>query len=158
MLDHDTAGVFTDFVRSVGPRLRQSLIAALGPETGREAAAEALAWAWEHWPKLEALDNPAGYLYRLGRNRGTSSLRRRPVFAQPEDDATADDPWVEPGLTAALARLSEMQRVTVLLVHGFGWTQREVAEHFDIAAGTVQVHVERGMARLRNDLKVELHA
>lgn len=158
MLDHDTTGVFTEFVREVGPKLRQSLIAALGPETGREAAAEALAWAWEHWPRLETLDNPAGYLYRLGRNRGTSSLRRKPVFTQPGDDVTADTPWVEPGLTAALARLSEMQRVTVLLVHGFGWTQREVAAHFQVAAGTVQVHVERGMAKLRDDLKVELHA
>ncbi len=158
MVDHDTETVFTEFVVAVGPRLKQSLIAALGPETGREATAEALAWAWEHWPKLEAMDNPGGYLYRLGRNRAASHLRRRPAFTPPPQDGPGDYPWVEPGLSSALARLSEMQRVAVLLVHGFGWTFREVAEHLGVAGGTVQVHVDRGMAKLRNDLRVELNA
>lgn len=157
MPEPSTEKAFTEFVGDIGPKLRQSLIAALGPETGREAAADALAWAWEHWAKLQAMDNPGGYLYRLGRNRANSSLRRRPVFP-PHEREIQDDYWVEPGLPAALAQLSEMQRVAVLLVHGFGWTYREVAEHVRVASGTVQVHVNRGMAKLRTDLKVELNA
>lgn len=157
MHDDESSVAFTGFVQEVGPRLRQSLIAALGGEAGREATAEALAWAWENWDRLQRTHNPAGYLYRLGRNRGISALRRRrPVFPLP--DRLPDEPWVEPGLPAALSRLSETQRVAVLLIHSFGWTYREVADHLGIAAGTVQVHVHRGMSKLRHDLKVDVHA
>jgi DNA-directed RNA polymerase specialized sigma24 family protein len=149
---------FTAFVREHQTRLRQALIATLGGEVGREATAEALAWAWEHWPRLQTMDNPVGYLYRLGKNRGISMLRRRrPAFPSPSAPSS-DGPWVEPGLPAAVARLSETQRVAVLLVHAFGWTYREVAEHMSVAVGTVQVHVERALTRLRHDLKVETHA
>lgn len=157
MSDDDRARLFTEFVREVGPHLRQSLIAALGGEGGREAAADALAWAWEHWPRLQEMDNPAGYLYRLGRNRGISVLRRRPVFPLPPDPS-GDGPWVEPALPSALAHLSEAQRVAVLLIHAFGWTYREAAEHLGVGTSTVQSHAERGMAKLRHDLKVEAHA
>lgn len=148
---------FTVFVRTVEPRLRQSLTAALGAEAGREATAEALAWAWEHWARLEEMDNPAGYLFRLGRNRGVSMLRRRPVFPALSGDSDGDGPWVEPGLAAALAHLPETQRVVVLLLHGFAWTYREVAAHLGVSTSTVQSYAERGMARLRRDLKVEAH-
>jgi hypothetical protein len=45
MPDDDPAQVLTEFVREIEPRLKQSLVAALGGEAGREATAEALAWA-----------------------------------------------------------------------------------------------------------------
>ncbi len=157
MPDDDRAEVFTEFVREVEPRLRQSLVAALGGEAGREATAEALAWAWEHWSRVEGMDNPGGYLYRLGRNHATTMLRRRPVFSSPPEPS-GDGPWVEPGLPAALAHLSEVQRVVVMLIHGFGWTYREAAAHLGVGVSTVQTHAERGMAKLRHKLKVETHA
>jgi DNA-directed RNA polymerase specialized sigma24 family protein len=159
----DDADAFTAFVAERGPRLKQALIAALGGEVGREAAAEALLWAWEHWSRLQGMDNPSGYLYRLGKNRGIAMLRRRDGFAMlrrrdgfPVEPSVSsgDGPWVEPGLTAALQRLTQMQRVAVLLVHGWGWTYREVADHLDVGMSTVQVHVNRGLAKLRRELKV----
>jgi len=61
---------FTRFVERVGPGLTQALVAALGGEVGREMSAEALAYGWEHWDRVGTLENPAGYLYRVGRNRG----------------------------------------------------------------------------------------
>jgi DNA-directed RNA polymerase specialized sigma24 family protein len=156
MGDDVRTAAFSAFVREVEPKLRHSLIAALGGETGREATADALAWAWEHWSRLEGMDNPAGYLFRIGSNRGATMLRRSVL--PPSPDPVVDGPWVEPGLPAALARLSQGQRVVVLLIHGFGWTHREVAEHLGVATGTVQRHAERGMAKLRHDLKVDAHA
>lgn len=42
------------------PRLRRALCAAYGMELGREATAEALAYAREHWRRLRVTDNPAG--------------------------------------------------------------------------------------------------
>jgi RNA polymerase sigma factor (sigma-70 family) len=63
-------------------------------------------------------------------------------------------PWVEPGLPRALNGLSEKQRVAVVLVCGFGWQLREVAELFGVKTTTVQNHVDRGLAKLRLDLEV----
>ena len=157
MPDERSDSAFSDFVREVGPRLKQSLMAALGGEQGRDAAAEALSWAWEHWDRVGNLSNPAGYLYRLARNRSVSSFRRRrPPILPPA--SFEDNPLVEPVLDAALARLSERQRTVVLLIHGFGWTYEEVADHMQLARGTVQTHMERAMRKLRSELGVEQDA
>ena len=48
----------------------------------------------------------------------------------------------EPGLPAALASLPERQRVAVVLVHGFGYTLREVADLTGIKTATVQNHLD----------------
>jgi DNA-directed RNA polymerase specialized sigma24 family protein len=141
---------FEDFFVVAEPRLRRALVATYGIERGREAAAEALAYGWEHWSAVRAMKNPTGYLYRVGQSR--SRVRRaRLVFTPDGHDAV---PLVEPGLAGALAQLSERQRVAVVLVHGFGWQLREVAELTGIAVTTVQNHVERGLARLRAALEV----
>ena len=42
---------FEAFVAKIEPDLRRALFAVLGVERGREATAEALAWAWEHWSR-----------------------------------------------------------------------------------------------------------
>ena len=63
------------------------------------------------------------------------------------------EPQVEPGLGRALARLSERQRVAVVLVHGYGWTHREVAELTGSRPTTIQNHLERGLRKLRADLE-----
>ncbi len=51
-----------------------------------------------------------------------------------------------------------MQRTVTVLVHGFGWTQREVAELLDVGLSTVQKHLERGLDKLRKALGVEIDA
>ena len=143
---------FEAFYRDAEPRLRRALVAALGPEPGREAAAEALAYACEHWERVRGMDKPVGYLYRVGQTRSRS--RREPVgFPVP---AEVGMPWVEPGLAGALAALSEHQRVAVVLAHGFGWTHREVGDVLGVAPSTVQNHVERGLANLRAALEVSI--
>jgi DNA-directed RNA polymerase specialized sigma24 family protein len=141
---------FCEFIERTEPRLHRSLVAKLGWETGREATAEALAFAWEHWAKVAKMHNPAGYLYRVG----TSRVRQRKSgtpFVQQDDRS----PWFEPSLGPSLAALSERQRIAVILVHGYSWTAQEVADMTGIKKSTVQSHVERGLAHLRERLKVE---
>src|SRR5580698_1154390 len=141
---------FQEFIEDAEPRLHRALVAKLGWEQGREATAEALAYAWQHWPKISAMANPGGYLYRVGQSR-VRWRKSGTVFARPDDGANS----FEPALGPALAALTERQRVAVVLVHGYGWTAREVAEVTGIKTTTVQSHVERGLARLRSQLQVE---
>lgn len=136
---------FTAFVRETEPRLRAALVAHFGPDRGREATAEALAYGWEHWDRVRSMSNPAGYLYRVGQHTGFRRPRR-PVFPVIPQHT---EPAVEPALPRALAELSRRQRTAVVLVHCYGWTPTEVAEFLDISVSTVRNHLERGMSRLR---------
>jgi RNA polymerase sigma-70 factor (ECF subfamily) len=151
--DEDTTTEFAAFVSASERILKQSLSAALGFEPAREATAVALAYGWEHWDRVGAMDNPAGYLYRVGLHWGRKAATPRPVVFPMA--VVEQSEWVEPGLPDAFASLSEKQRIVVYLVHGHDWTLSEVAELLKISKGTAQKHMERGMARLRRLLKVD---
>lgn len=151
---------FSAFVEAVEPRLRRALSAMWGMEGGREATAEALAWAWENWSKVQEMENSAGYLYRVG----VSRIRRRTLIGtrfieamHGPDDQTHCDPGAgsfEPALPAALDRLSQRQRAVAVLIHGCEWTHQEVADALGLSRSSVGTHLERAMANLRSDLGV----
>jgi DNA-directed RNA polymerase specialized sigma24 family protein len=152
-LDESTTRTeFERFMADAEPRLRTALVAVYGPDLGREAAAEALAYGWEHWARLRSFENLVGYLYRVGQTaaRPRRSSDSTPLFSAAE----RSEPWFEPGLAGALASLTDRQRTVVVLVHGFDWTLREVAEVSGLRVTSVQNHLERGMAKLRAALEV----
>jgi len=153
LADETKPDSFTEFMSRYEVKLRQSLTAAFGVERGVEGTADALAYGWEHWARVSAMENPAGYLYRVGydRARRVSSKRVRLPAVDP-----VTQPWVEPGLPKAFAGLPELQRVVVGLLHGYQWSMAEVAEYLGVSKGTVQTHDRRGMERLRRDLGVKL--
>ena len=132
---------------------RREARAAVGHDLGRDATAEALAYGWEHWERIEQMENPIGYLYRVGRSRVRQP--KRPILPPVPRAHTPD---VEPALPAALAKLSDRQRVVVVLVHGFDWTHNEVAALLEVESPTVATHLRRGLAKLRRHLKVEIDA
>jgi RNA polymerase sigma-70 factor (ECF subfamily) len=144
---------FEAFVDRVETGLRVALTAVFGPEDGRDAAATALAFAWEQWDRVSEMENPGGYLYRVGR----SSLRERkqPVWMPVPAEVA---PLVEPGLPAAIGTLSEKQRLAVVLVYAYGWERKEVAELADVTVSSIDTHLARGLSKLRRSLGVEAHA
>ena len=133
---------FDGFAQSVGPRLRAGLVAAYGPEVGAEAAATALAYAWENRSRVLEMANPAGYLYRVGQTAARRSRRPQGYLPVPE---THDLPDFEPRLLPALEALTEHQRIAVVLVHGLGWSQVETAELLDVDPSTVRTHISRAI-------------
>ena len=147
-LGHET---FEQFAAAARERLQRAFVAAYGPERGADATAEALGYAWEHWRRVRRMDNPVGYLYRVGQTR----TRPRRAAALPGWNAVrAHEPVFEPGLVDAIAQLSEQQRVAAVLVHGYEWTLREVADLMGVTISTVQTHLERALAKLRAALEV----
>lgn len=146
-VEHEAS--FASWYADVEPRLRAALVARYGPERGRDAAAAALAWAWEHWGESGDWESPVGLLYRVGQSK--SRLRRQGWLS---NDTRATPPDVEPALPEALARLPRQQRSVVVLVHGYDWTLAEVADLLGISKSSVQTHLERGMARVRQRLGV----
>lgn len=120
---------FDALIGEVKPRLARAFTAAYGTERGQEALAEAMSWAAGHPGRLLEMKNPAGYLYRVGQSRSRDRRTRVPVFPAP---ASVGLPEVEPRLPAALAALSQRQRVCVVLVVVEEWTYQEVAELLDV--------------------------
>ncbi|MBK5286878.1 MAG: sigma-70 family RNA polymerase sigma factor [Acidimicrobiia bacterium] len=146
---NDAAG-FDAFVVDVEPRLRRAFIGCRGADVAPDAVAEALAYAWEHWEHVRALDNPSGYLFRVGQSR--TRRRRQGVLPAPTALRCAE---VEPALIPALMSLSDRQRTAVWLVHGCDWSYAEVADAMHLSASAVGTHVARALAHLRDQLEVD---
>ena len=148
-------GSFEDFFARAEPRLRAALTSSYGADMGREATAEAMAWAYEHWDRVRDLDHRVAYLYRVGQSR-TRRLRRprRMTFAGSCGETIPD---VDPRLAGALAALPDRQRVAVTLVHGHDWSHADVATVMGVTASTVATHVARALAQLRAALEVAVN-
>lgn len=85
MNDADRAA-FESWFEQSEPRLRAALVASFGADVGRDAA-EALSYAWEHRARVLELDNPVGYVFRVGQRwarRHQQRARRRVGFASDE--------------------------------------------------------------------------
>ncbi len=145
---------FTGWAELAEPRLRGALTAVFGPHIGKDAAADALAHAWEHWDQVKARDNPLGYIYGVGRNKARRLAPTERIVLPPVAEQLL--PNVEPALPAAIAALPERQRIVLVLLYGYEWTMSEVGELLGIAKTTVQNHAERGLTRLRETLGVDL--
>lgn len=147
-------GSFSEFMEETEPRVRRALISGYGSQFGREATIEAYEYVWEHWDRVRKAANPTGYVYKTGAHCAARNRRqqgRRTGFDQPPTTAV---PWVEPKLNGALHRLSDPQRTSVVLIHGFDWTYQEVADLLGVRRSTVQRHLSRALNKLRSDLGV----
>lgn len=150
--DQTEADSFTEFARKAEPGLRRALTAGFGSEIGREAAAEALVYGWEHWSRLSGMDNPSGYLFRVGQNKARRLVGGSRWFGR--EEIVFEEPWAEPAFGRAWARLSDRQRIVVGLIHAFDWSFSEVASVLGISRSSVQSYEERAMRKLRRELGV----
>lgn len=144
-----TVDDFDSFAADAGERLRRAFAGSLGVDGAAEATAEALAWAWENRTRLRSMENPVGYLYRVGRSK-TKPRAGPPALPSPVELGVPD---VEPGLVPALLALTERQRTAVWLVHGCQWRHQEVADALGISATAVATHVQRALEHLRARLE-----
>jgi RNA polymerase sigma-70 factor (ECF subfamily) len=133
--------------------LVRAFVASRGVDGAADAAAEALAYAVEHWERVREMENPAGYLYRVGQSR----TRVRPQLRLPVPESIGL-PEIEPGLIPALMQLPETQRTAVWLVHACDWRYAEVAEAMETSVSMVGNHVSRALEALRRALEVDAHA
>ncbi len=151
---------FAEFVERVGARVERALVAMYGVEIGVDAAADAMAVAWERWAEISAMANPAGYLFRVGQSRTRRNVRwarsrasfpasyRTPAAERADDGSLLD-------VYSALARLRPEQRVAVVMVRSYGFSYRETADVLGTSEAAVSAHLRRGMARLRLILEVD---
>jgi RNA polymerase sigma factor (sigma-70 family) len=140
---------FDTFAQRSGPDLRRILVARYGLDVGIEAAADALAYAWERWERVATMENPTGYLVRVGQS-AARRYRRRPVVMP--DRRPHAEPSFDPRLPRALEHLSPRQRSAVVLICVHDWTYPAAAAALGVSESTLRNHVRRGLASLRREL------
>ena len=146
---------FEEFLGEFEAGLRHALVGVFGADDGRDATAQALLYGWQHWDRIAGMDNPAGYLYRVGQSWGRRN-RKRPLVLPVAPDHR--EPWVEPSLPSALRALPRKQRVAVLLRHGSDWDYRQIGRFMGISPAAARKNVERALTSLRATLEVRVES
>lgn len=134
-------------------------------DLGREATDEAFARAYERWSSVAAMDNPAGWVYRVGLNWGRRRIWRRNKERQLLSSVDLDEQIVSAGdgtgidhdLAEALATLPLKFRAVIVLRHLLGYSERDTAEALGISPGTAKSRMSRGLLRLRAELEKGNH-
>jgi RNA polymerase sigma factor (sigma-70 family) len=153
---------FAEFYRGTKDDCLFAVLVSVGDrDTAQDLVAEAFARAWASWPAISKHPAPAAWVVRTALNAGVSRWRRRRrevpvpdlalVADQPAADASAGIS-VDPRIMAALLRLPARQRQVVALRLFLDLDTERAAQVLGIAPGTVQAHLGRAMAALREDL------
>ena len=137
----------------------RELLKALFFVTGNRADAaelmqDAFLKLWERWDRINEIDDPRGYLFRVALNgfrmraRAARRTARRlvPII-------TPTDPFDEVDLRedvrSMLLRLSPRQRAALVLLDQYGYGSEEAARIMGIRPSTVRALASQGRAVLR---------
>ena len=148
---------FAEFFRSSWePCLRAVVAVAGSPQLAEDQLAEAFAKAWGSWRKVRHHPAPRAWVVRTALNTGASWWRRRrrelPLAGH---DLTAPGDLgggLDASLLTALWRLPARQREVIALRIFLDLDTDTIASQLGIEAGTVRMHVSRGVAALRREL------
>ena len=125
-----------------------------------DAVQDALLSAWDKRHQFDRGSRLDTWIHRIALNAALQILRKKkpqawePLeceiaddTARPDDDRFADELGEE--LTAALVRLSEIERVCFVLKHLEQWRLKEIAEELGTNVGTIKQALFRALKKLR---------
>jgi RNA polymerase sigma-70 factor, ECF subfamily len=137
--------------RAEAQRLWRSLVGYTGSrDIADEAVAEAFARAL-HQPG--SIRDPRAWIWRVAFRIAAAELRRRPTPEGPEL-AVAEPSADGADLVAALRRLSDRQRLALVMHDYADRPASEISAILGCSTATVYVHLSRGRRRLRELLEV----
>lgn len=171
MIDHRLRGAggqapagFAEFVAVRSPALLSTAWLLTG-DHGRaeDLVQEALARAWQAWPRIRSQGAPESYVRQIMINLNTSWWRRRwrgemPSDVLPESPLQADPAQqadVRHAVRIALAGLPPRQRAVIVLRYFEDWTETQTAQALGCSTGTVKSHAARAIARLRSHPQIQ---
>jgi DNA-directed RNA polymerase specialized sigma24 family protein len=148
---------FAEFFRaSWEPCLRAVVAVAGRSQMAEDQVAEAFARAWASWRKVSRHPAPRAWVVRTALNTGASWWRRRHrELPLADHDLTAPgDPGggLDATLLTALWRLPPRQREVIALRIFLDLDTGIIARQLGIEAGTVRMHLSRGVTALRREL------
>ena len=148
----DELAAFDSFVRARLPDLHRFGRILTGCE---EAAADLVQDALErtllHWPRVQARDNPEGYVRRIMVNRNISVWRhhRRERLTDEIPESGHEDRHGDSELWRALQHLPPRQRTVIALRYYEDMTEAQVAAVMGCSVGTVKSQASKALEKLR---------
>jgi RNA polymerase sigma-70 factor, ECF subfamily len=142
----------------------ERLVGSLGLYVGdravaEELAQEALARAWARWAKVREMDDPVGWVYRVGFNLANSYWRRRLVERRARHrllpdaaDNIVDDLTTAVMIREAISQLSRRKRTVLLLRYFVDMPYADIAEVMNAPESTVKSLARRALEDLRRQL------
>ena len=146
---------FEGFYRANVDRIYRALAVTLrSDDLAREAVDEAMARAYARWSVVRHLENPSGWVFRVGLNWATSWWRKVRRERPPVDDVAHPYRSPDGALAArdALAALPTAQRAVITCRILFDLTTSETAVALNLSEGTVKSRLSRGLTALRSAL------
>eukprot|EP01036_Dinobryon_divergens_P000195 gene195-238_t len=142
---------FEDFYLSSRASVGRALALTLrDDDLAREAIDEAMARAYQRWSHVGQLDNPGGWVYRVGLNWSRSVIRRLrrnpPIWIAQPGDAPAAAP-TDPSIDAALDSLGVDHRAVVVCRLLLGLSEQQTADVLGLRPGTVKSRLARALDR-----------
>lgn len=148
---------FADFFRASWEPCLRAVVAVVGsPQLAEDQVAEAFAKAWVSWRTVRRHPAPRAWVVRTALNTGASWWRRRRrELPLADHDLTAPgdlDGGLDAALLTAIWRLPPRQREVIALRIFLDLDTATIARQLGIEAGTVRMHLSRGVTALRREL------
>jgi RNA polymerase sigma-70 factor (sigma-E family) len=148
---------FADFFQASWEPCLRAVVAVVGsPQLAEDQVAEAFAKAWVSWRKVRRHPAPRAWVVRTALNTGASWWRqRRRELPLADHDLTAPgdlDGGLDASLLTAIWRLPVRQREVIALRIFLDLDTATIARQLGIEAGTVRMHLSRGVTALRHEL------
>ena len=152
---------FEDFFGTEHARLFGALCFVTGDrDEAEEIMQDAFLKVWERWPRVDAMDDPVGYLYRSAMNlfrkryrRAVLAIRRSVGAAPSRDDfADADD---RDTVRRVLSTLPPRQRAALVLTEMVGFSAIEAGRALGVQASTVRSLSHQGRESFRRAMEVD---
>ncbi len=146
---------FDELFLEVHDRLYRALYFITGSSAdAKELMQDAFLKLWERWDRLDTIEDPVAYLFRVALNGVRMRERRARVAARKILPAAAardpfDDVHVRDDVRRMLRGISPRQRTAIVLIEIFGYSSEEAARIMGVQPTTVRVLASQGRAALR---------
>jgi RNA polymerase sigma-70 factor (ECF subfamily) len=146
---------FDDLFLDVHDRLYRALyfITGSAPDA-EELMQDAFLKLWERWDRLDTIEDPTAYLFRVALNGVRMRARRARVATRnllPTEAARDpfDDVNVREDVLRMLRSISPRQRAAIVLTEIFGYSSEQAGQIMGIQPTTVRVLASQGRTALR---------
>lgn len=146
---------FDDLYAAEHDRLYGALFFITGSSAdAEELMQDAFLKLWERWDRIDAIQDPVAYLFRVALNGFRMRLRHAKVVAarhlptiEPRDSFAEVE--MHEDVRRMLLRLPDRQRAALVLTEIFGYGSDQASEILGVRAATVRSLASQGRAALR---------
>jgi RNA polymerase sigma factor (sigma-70 family) len=146
---------FDDFFREEHERLFKALYFVTGSRAdAEELMQDAFLRLWERWDRIDTIDDPTGYLFRVAlngfrmrRRRAATALRR--LTPEPEIRDVFLEAEMRADVRTLLLGCTPRQRAALVLVDLLGYPSEQAARILRVRPSTVRVLATKGRRALR---------